>query len=68
MTHLSIHIILHVNLLPVVRVYIILQCCFCIARQSREELPHYVLVLYLLVGLELIETRVEVIQENQQGG
>jgi hypothetical protein len=49
-------------------VNIVLQCCFCVAGQSREKLSHYVLVLYLLMGLELREARVEVIQEDQQGG
>ena len=47
---------------------VILQSCFCIAGQSREKLPHNVLVLDLLVSLELTETRVEVVQEDQQGG
>ena len=46
---------------------IILQCCFGVARQSREKLPHNVLVLYLLMRLELIEARVEVIQESLKG-
>ena len=54
--------------IPVIRVNVVLQCCFCITGQSREKLPHYVLVLNLLVSLELTETRVEVIQEDQQRG
>lgn len=46
---------------------IVLQRRFGIAGQSREKLPHYVLVLNLLMGLELIEARVEVVQENKEG-
>ena len=47
---------------------VVLQSCFCITGQSREKLSDYVLVLNLLVSLELTETRVEVIQEDQQRG
>ena len=47
--------------IPVVRVYVILQCGHSIARQARQQLPHNVLVLYLLMGLEFTESRVEVV-------
>ena len=62
-----VYMYVQVFFLPVIRMNVILQCCFGITGQSRKKLSHNVLVLYLLVSLELTEARVEVIQEIKQG-
>ena len=49
---------------PGARVDVILQSRLCVSWKTRKQLPHNVVVLYLLVRLKLVESSVEVIEES----